>query len=518
MNPEIQFKYKKFQADIALDGSKYSFGINDIPLGGPFTGKFSISNENVRVGAGVGISDVGYAGGFLDYDFESGQLGVGAEVQVLDCLSAEGIARYNWDDDVINVKASVDIFDQKIDLVNLELKDVAHNTIGKGIDNIRHGIDDFIQHVSPEEREKRRAIEDIRNDAQNIHDFHGLRDIVNKVGENELLVKGNEAMFELHQATANYLQDLDNRTTQNTRDIQRHEYILQKHEDRLNEHDKILANHENRLNRHDRILQVHSAILSNHEKRLNRHEQRLNIHEQRLNRHDRILQVHSAILSNHEKRLNRHERILNIHENRLNEHDRILSIHGSILRDHEQKLNMHASAINNLYDITNQHGQILNIHGKKLNELDERMFNAENNIVLLGKEIDLHSKILANHDEILKNHDESIHELYDITRDQQIQLKIHNNIINEHQKEIVKLNYNYNDLKERVERDEKVINDLGKEVSKVINFSVDTRNIVDGLSYQTQIHKDLIIQNQNDIHDIYKELGNQADYIIAQGN
>ena len=276
-----------------------------------------------------------------------------------------GIARYNWDDDVINVKASVDIFDQKIDLVNLELKDVAHNTIGKGIDNIRHGIDDFIQHVSPEEREKRRVIEDIRNDAQNVHDFHGLRDIVNKVGENELLVKGNEAMFELHQATANYLQDLDNRTTQNTRDIQRHEYILQKHEDRLNEHDKILANHENRLNRHEHILQVHSAILSNHEKRLNRHEQRLNIHEQRLNRHDRILQVHSAILSNHEKRLNRHERILNIHENRLNEHDRILSFHGSILRDHEQKLNMHASAINNLYDITNQHGQILNIHGKK---------------------------------------------------------------------------------------------------------------------------------------------------------
>ena len=273
MNPEIQFKYKKFQADMALDGSKYSFGINDIPLGGPFTGKFSISNENVRVGAGVGISEVGYAGGFLDYDFESGQLGVGAEVQVLDCLFAEGIARYNLDDDVINFKASVDIFDQKIDLVNLELKDVEHNTIGKGIDNIRHGIDDFIQHVSPEEREKRRAIEDIRNDAQNVHDFHGLRDIVNKIGENELLVKGNEAMFELHQATANYLEDLDNRTTQNTRDIQRHEYILQKHEDRLNEHDKILSNHENRLNRHEHILQVHSAILSNHEKRLNRHEQ-----------------------------------------------------------------------------------------------------------------------------------------------------------------------------------------------------------------------------------------------------
>ena len=83
--------------------------------------------------------------------------------------------------------------------------------------------------------------------------------------------------------------------------------------------------------------------------------------------------------------------------------------------------------------------------------------------------------------------------------------------------EIVKF-YNYNDLKKRIEYDEKIITDLGIEVSKVINFSVETRNIVDGLSYQTQIHKDLIIQNHNDIVNVYKELGNQADYIIAQGN
>ena len=72
---------------------------------------------------------------------------------------------------------------------------------------------------------------------------------------------------------------------------------------------------------------------------------------------------------------------------------------------------MHASAINELYTITNRQNEILNIHGKKLNELDERMFNAENNIVILGKQIDCHAKILSNHDEILRRHDEKIEDL-----------------------------------------------------------------------------------------------------------
>ena len=510
---------KTFQLDNILEGPKCSFEIENIPLGiGPMTGKFKISDENIRVGAGAGVGKLGYVGGFLDYDFESGQLGVGAEVQFLKGLSAEGLASYNWENDSINVKASLDILDQKIDLVNFEVKDVAQNTVGKAIDNIRNGVDDFIKHVSPEERAKQRFVEELKNDAQNVRDIHGLRDVINKMGENDLAMRGNEAMYQLHYAELNYLAELDHQVNQNTEDIKRHEAILANHENRLNEHDKILANHEKRLDHHEKVLQVHSAILSNHEKRLNRHEIILNNHEKRLNQHERVLQVHSAILSNHEKRLNRHETILNIHENRLNEHDRILSFHGSILRDHEEKLNIHASAINNLYNITNQHGQILNLHSNKLNELDERMYNAENNINILGKEVDVHSKILANHDEILKTHDESINELYGITRDQQIQIKIHNDILNEHQMEIVKLIYNYNDLKKRIENDEKIINDLGVEVSKVINFSVDTRNIVDGLSYQTQIHKDLIIQNHNDIVNVYKELENQADYIITQGN
>ena len=511
----VKFGNNKLSITEGLNEPKLSFGISNIPLGGPVTGKFKISNDNIRAGAGVGNS-LAYAGGFIDYDFKSG-LGVGAEVSVIENISAEAIARYNWDEDKINIKVSAEIFDLKVDLVDWDVHDVAQNTIGKGIDSIRNGVDDFIKHVSPEERAKQRAIEEIRNDANNVRDIHGLRNVIDKIGENEVLKKGNEVMYEAHRAQLEYLTVLDNQVNQNTIDIQRHELILQKHEDRLNKHDEILANHENRLNRHEKILSVHAAILSNHEKRLNRHEMILNNHENRLNRHEKILSVHAAILSNHEKRLNRHEYILNIHENRLNEHDRILSFHSSILRDHEEKLNIHASAINDLYNIANQHNQILNLHGKKLYELDERMFNAENNISILGKEVDVHAKILANHDEILKIHGESICELYDITNKQQIQLNIHNDIINDHQKEIVKLIYNYNDLKKRIENDEKIINNLGAEVAKVVNFSVETRNIVDGLSYQTQIHKDLIVQNHNDVVNIYKELENQADYIIAHG-
>ena len=511
-----KFENKTFSITEGLNGPNISFEIGNIPLGGPVSGKFKISDHNVRVGAGVGNAVV-YGGGFIDYDFNSG-LGVGAEFEALHgILSAEGIARYNWEEDKINIKVSAEFFNQKVDLVDWDVKDVAQNTIGKGIDSIRNNVDNFIKKVSPEEKAKQRFVEEIRNDADDVRDIDGLRNVINKIGENEIAKKGNEVMYEAHRAQLNYLSVLNDQVNQNTKDIERHEEILQKHEDRLNKHDEILANHENRLNRHEFILSVHASILSNHEKRLNRHEIILNNHENRLNRHEKILSVHTAILSNHEKRLNMHQYILNIHENRLNEHDRILSFHSSILRDHEEKLNIHASAINDLFNITNQHNQILNLHGKKLNELDERMYNAESNISLLGKEVDIHAKILANHDEILKLHGESIGELYDITKKQQIQLNIHNDIINDHQKEIVKLIYNYNDLKKRIENDEKIINNLGAEVAKVINYSVETRYIVDGLSYQTQIHKDLIVQNHNDVVNIYKELENHADYIIAHG-
>ena len=240
-----QLGNKKFQVDSTLDGPRCSFEIDDIPLGiGPMTGKFKISNENVRVGAGAGVGKLAYVGGFLDYDFESGQLGVGAEVEFIKGLSAEGLASYNWENDSINFKASLDVFDQKIDLVNFEVKDVAQNTVGKAIDNIRNGVDDFVKHVSPEEKAKQRFAEELKNDARNVRDIHELRDVINKMGENELAMKGNEAMYQLHYAELNYLNELDHQVNQNTEDIKRHEAILVNHENRLNEHDKILAIHE----------------------------------------------------------------------------------------------------------------------------------------------------------------------------------------------------------------------------------------------------------------------------------
>ena len=514
--PINEFKYKKATIKNSLGKKGPKFEINDIPIW-KLNGKFAISNENIRVGLGKKANNI-YAGIFGDYNFETGQTGVGAELEAFDLLSAEGIVHYNYDDDKMDIQFSAGISDLTVDLAHFEIKDVAQNTIGKCIDYTRNVIDDFMNHVSPIERAKIRCINELKKDADKVHSIHGLRDVINKMGENEAAMKGNEALYQCHRAQVNYLTVLDERVNQNTRDIQRHEFILGQHEERLNRHDVILSNHENRLNHHDRVLAVHSSILKNHEQRLNKYGVILNKHEHRLNEHDRILAVHSAILSRHEKRLNRHEVILNIHENRLNEHDRILNVHSSILRDHDEKLNMHASAINDLYNITNKQSEIINIHGLKLNELDKRMYNAENNIVILGKEIDVHSKILSNHDEILKTHDENIEDLYKITNSQQIQLKIHNNIINDHQIAIVKLIYGYNDMKERIENDEKIINDLGDKISKVINFSVDTRDIVDGLSYQTQIHKDLIVQNHNDIVNIYKQLDKQWDFIITQND
>ena len=74
-----KFENKTFSITEGLCPKKLE--ISNIPLGGPVTGKFKITDKNVRVGAGVGNSVV-YGGGFIDYDFKSG-LGVGAEVKVL---------------------------------------------------------------------------------------------------------------------------------------------------------------------------------------------------------------------------------------------------------------------------------------------------------------------------------------------------------------------------------------------------------------------------------------------------
>ena len=480
-----------------------------IPLGG-LTGKFSLSEDEVRAGLGTGIGNAGYVGGFVNYDFKKGQIGVGAEGEALyGFVKGEALAGYSWQEDKLDLKLSATVFDTKIDFVHVEVKDVAHNVIGKPLDAMVNGVQDFYNHVSPQAREYQAFVSNLRDRANEVRDIEGLSDIIRLAGENEEKMKGGEASFQLHRATYNYLEQLDDRVKTNTQNIAINSQRLDYHEDWLQQHDRQLKeqqiqidNHENRLNQHDKILSVHGQILACHEKRLNHHEHLLNIH--------------SRLLSVHETRLNRHEAILNNHEKILNRHENILIFQGNMIKAHEIRLNQHAMAINELYSITNYQAKIINAHGKKINELDTRMNIAENNIMYLNKQVNIHSEILSQHGEILTNQGKCINELYQITNDQQIQLNMHDKIINEHQNAIVGLCYDYHNLNERINQDEKVLDNISQELSKVINYSIDTRTIIEGLSQQTQIHQDLIVQNYKCIKEIKNEIRNHIKIILEQ--
>ena len=462
----VKYENGQIKPEFALEG--------EIPIEF-ITIRGKISDEGFRFGSGFGNSNKLYIGVFNG--FENGELIKGLELNALGGnLHTEGLAGYNWEEDKLSLKASFEVFGQKVKLANFEIKDALTNTLGKGIDFIGNSLDGIHKHISPQEKAKIGYIKEFGEKADKVHNVNDLGEFLIDMGQNQLMIKGNEPMFQAVRATFNCVSELNNRVNENTEDINQLKVVTAIHGERLDLCEK-------RLDQHDQLLKIHGAIL--------------NYHEKRLIEHDRILKIHGAILNYHERRLNRHEQILNIHENRLNEHDRILSIHNSILREHEERLNIHAI---------------------KINELDQRMSCAEKNIDILGKQVDFHSKILANHEDILKNHSECINELYNITHHQQIQLRMDNEAINDHQMEILKLIYNYHDLKDRIENDEKVINQIGEEVAKVTNFAIDTRSIVDGLAYQTQVHKDLIIQNHNDIVNLYNEIQEQANFIIAHGN
>ena len=91
---------------------------------------------------------------------------------------------------------------------------------------------------------------------------------------------------------------------------------------------------------------------------------------------------------------------------------------------------------------------------------------------------------------------------------------MYNKLINEHQNAILGFYYNFHGLKHRLEKDEKVINNLGNNLANVIQFLVDTDNLINELINQNQINKDLIVQNYNDLVEIKKELKNHADFIL----
>ena len=481
-----------------------------IPIGGAFTGKFSLSEEEIRVGAGVGIGETGYVGGFVNYDFEKGQFGLGAEAEAFGGnLKGEALAGYDWENDKLDFKLSATLFDNKIDLVHFEAKDVAHNLIGKPLDDMVNGIQGIYNHISPQAREYANFVSDLRNKADEVRDIGGLGDIIRLAGENESKMKGGEVSFQLHRATYNFLEQLDDRVSTNTRNIEINSRRIDYCEDWLKQHDIVLKDHEIKLERHENRLNQHDVILA-------AHSRLLACHENRLNQHEHLLNVHSKLLAVHESRLNRHEVILNNHEKRLNQHENILNLHSSILRDHEEKLHQHAMAINELYSISNIHAQILKAQGQKINELDSRMYIAENNIRYLNEKVNIHSEILSQHGEILTEQGKCINDLYKITNDQQIQLNKHDKLISEHQNAIVRLCKGYHQLNERINQDEKVINKMGEELSKVIKYSIDTRSLVEGLSQQSQIHRDLIVQNYESIKEAKTEMRNHIKIILQQ--
>ena len=498
-------EYVNYEFKIDEDGIERTKGVDlPLPLGFKVEGKTSERKEQVGLGYGKSLANGSL---FFIYDKTKNQPGLGAEFSALNMISTDVIALYNYEDDIIDIQHGLELSffgpTVKFDLVHAEIKDVAHNTIGKALD----GCIDFLDHVSPKYRALDKFNKELGEQASNVQNIGDLNDVIRKVGDYETAKNDASSSYQIHCAQFNYLKNLDDRVSTNTHNIEINkrrldinEQILGKHSEILSVQSHILANHENRLNIHDQILSEHSRILANQEKRLNHHE--------------RIINIHTAVLMNHDRRLNQHERILNSHENRLNQHESILNIHSNILSKHEETLNIHENAINNLYMISKYQGELINLQGKKLVELDDRMLNVEDNIDILNKQVNLHSEILSQHSEILNNQGECIQELYNIKNNQQIQLNMQNELINEHQNAIIQLYSNFHGLKKRIEKDERAINNLGNNLSKVIKFSADTDSIINGLINQSQINKDLIFQNHNDIIEIKKEIKNHADFIL----
>ena len=112
-----------------------------------------------------------------------------------------------------------------------EVKDVAHNVIGKPLDNMVNGVENFYNAVSVQARERAAFVNDLRERADNVRDFGGLADIIRIAGENEDKMKGNEASYQIHRATGKYLEQLDDQVNTNTKNIARNAEKIAIHEE-----------------------------------------------------------------------------------------------------------------------------------------------------------------------------------------------------------------------------------------------------------------------------------------------
>ena len=439
---------------------KFSFGMENIPITTGMTANFKITDENARVGVGTGNSNTLYAEVYGEVNWEKGNISVGGEIKFCKHFSTDVSAGYNFSEDTLNLKLQFKAFGVKINLIEWEFKDIAHNTIGRCLDSYVDSLDVMYKSISLTERERQQKAIAIKNKVdEGIQDIEALKEIININGENEK-IKSIESSYHLQRGVVKYFGHLENNINQNRNDIERHYDLTKNFGIRLGIQEGRIIKVENRLSGVENSLIIHDRI----------------IHE-------------------YERRINRMETIFNIHENRLNEHDRILTYHDSLIQNHTE---------------------ILNFHTNILNQLDKRMYNIENNIVLLKEGINLNSKIISSHEERIRMQHKDIQELFKITNYQQTELKIQNEKIFEHQKAIVNLIYDYNNLKNKVENDEKVLYNLGETISKVINYAANTQSIVDGLCYTSQLHDNLIFQNHNDIIELKKEIENQRDYLLSR--
>lgn len=337
----------------------------------------------------------------------------------------------------------------------------ANNTVkdmaGGIVDGIIESCDNFYKSISIKEREKKNLNESLKN--MEVNDYESLKDCLKQLGEKEKFLS-LESTSTLFEKIGDYVGHIDENVKQNTINIYECREILKDYGIRLDKNDIRITNCEFRLDKAEKQLQIHDVIIKNYGKR-----------------------IHKLEIG------------FGIHEKRLNEQDRIISFQSSQLQKHREIINYHSNLINNL-----------NI----------RMYKSEHYLYKLSGELNLHRKILAGHEKMIKTNQQNIKELFQITKYQQNLIRNNDEKIHDHQIAIIDCIYNLNYLKDRIENDEKVIDDLGKTISKVINYATNTQNIVDGLCYATQLHDNLIIQNHNDIIELKKEIGHQWDYILSQ--
>ena len=269
---KFDLEFFDYQFKIDEEGMEHTFGTSaPLPYGFKYNSK--VSNRKVQSGIKWGDSKAN-ASLFFMYDKIKKQPAIGAEINAMNIISADAIAKYDYERDVIDFKHKLELcffgIGAKLDLVHAGIKDVAHNTIGKGLDILNNNLTDVINHISPQFRSLNQFNEELRDQSNNTENIGDLNNVIRKVGDYEMAKDSIKTSYHIHYAEFNYLNNLDDRVKTNTRNIEinknrldNNERILGQQDKTLGEHSEILDRQENKLNIHDQLLAEHSHILAN---------------------------------------------------------------------------------------------------------------------------------------------------------------------------------------------------------------------------------------------------------------